>query len=63
MIEELFHLSQKFLRINKRDYIRYFLRTYPLKSRFSIVVGQRGVGKTTAMIQYILASCNNDIFY
>jgi len=62
MIEELFRLSQKFIRINNREYVRYFLRTYPLKNRFSIVVGQRGVGKTTAIIQHILSSYKNDIF-
>jgi predicted AAA+ superfamily ATPase len=62
MIEELFRLSQNFIRINNREYVRYFLRTYPLKNRFSIVVGQRGVGKTTVIIQHILSSYKNDIF-
>ncbi len=62
MIEDLFRLSQNFIRINNREYMRYFLKTNPLKSRFSIVVGQRGVGKTTVMIQHILASYKNDIF-
>lgn len=62
MIEDLFRLSQNFIRINNRGYIRYFLKTNPLKNRFSIVVGQRGVGKTTVMIQHILASYRNDIF-
>lgn len=62
MLESLFHLSQDFLRLNNRDYIRYFLRTNPFKSRFSIVTGQRGVGKTTAIIQHILSSYNNDYF-
>lgn len=62
MIEKLFSLSQNFIRINNREYVRYFLRTYPLKNRFSIVVGQRGVGKTTAIIQHILSSYKNDIF-
>jgi predicted AAA+ superfamily ATPase len=62
MLEELFSLSQNFIKINNREYIRYFLKTNPLKSRFSIVVGQRGVGKTTAMIKHILSSYDNDIF-
>lgn len=62
MIEDLFRLSQNFIRINNRGYIRYFLKTNPLKNRFSIVVGQRGAGKTTVMIQHILASYRNDIF-
>jgi predicted AAA+ superfamily ATPase len=62
MLEELFSLSQNFIKINNREYIRYFLKTNPLKSRFSIVVGQRGVGKTTAMIKHILSSYDNNIF-
>ena len=62
MIEELFRLSQNFIRINNREYIRYFLQIHPLKNRFSIVVGQRGIGKTTAIIQHILSSYKNDIF-
>ena len=62
MLEELIRLSQNFIRINNRAYIRYFLKSNPLKNRFSIVVGQRGIGKTTAMIQNILASYDNDIF-
>jgi len=62
LIDDLFRLSQNFIRINNREYIRYFLKANPLKGRFSIVVGQRGVGKTTAMIQHILASYRNDLF-
>ncbi len=62
MLEELFRLSQNFIKINNRDYIRYFLKSDPFKTRFSIVVGQRGVGKTTATIQHIAASYAGDIF-
>lgn len=62
MIEELFRLSQNLIKINKREYVRYFLKTHPLKSRFSIVVGQRGIGKTTAIIQHILSAYHNDLF-
>lgn len=62
MLEDLFKLSQNFIKIYNREYKRYFLKTYNLNNRFSIIIGQRGVGKTTAMIQYILSSYNNDIF-
>ncbi|MBI4652139.1 ATP-binding protein [Candidatus Desantisbacteria bacterium] len=62
MLEDLFRLSQNFIRIYKREYIRYFLKVNLLSNRFSIIIGQRGVGKTTAMIQYILSSYNNDVF-
>ena len=62
MIEGLFRLSQNFIRINKKEYVRYFLKKNPLKNRFSIIVGQRGVGKTTAMIQHVISAYRNDIF-
>lgn len=62
MIEELVRLSQDFIRLYNRDYVRYFLRENRLDSRFSLIVGQRGVGKTTAIIQHILASYRNDPF-
>lgn len=62
MLEELFRLSQNFLRTYRQDYVRYFLKSTPLKSRFSIIIGQRGIGKTTAMIQHILSYAKNDIF-
>jgi len=62
MIEDLFRLSQNFLTIYNRKYIRYFIKAHLLQNRFSIIVGQRGVGKTTAIIQYILRSYESDLF-
>lgn len=62
MLEDLFRLSQNFIKIYNREYKRYFLEANPLNNRFSIIIGQRGVGKTTAMIQYILSSYDNDVF-
>ncbi|MDH3973204.1 MAG: AAA family ATPase [Deltaproteobacteria bacterium] len=56
MLDELFRLSRNFIKISNREYERYFLKTSPLENRFSIIVGQRGVGKTTAIIQYLLSS-------
>jgi len=61
MLDDIFKLSQYFLKTFNKPYRRYFLDQYPLASRFSIITGQRGVGKTTAMIQKIL-SVHNDIF-
>jgi predicted AAA+ superfamily ATPase len=53
MLDTLFELSQSY-RVNYRqDYVRYFLKSEPLSHRFSIIVGQRGIGKTTAMLQYM----------
>lgn len=62
MIEELVRLSQDFIRFSNRNYVRYFLKANRLDNRFSLIVGQRGVGKTTAIIQHLLASCRNDPF-
>lgn len=62
MIDELFRLSQNFLKIHRREYVRYFLKTHTLEERFAIIVGQRGVGKTTAIVQHILAAYDEDLF-
>lgn len=56
MIDDLFALSQSFLRLRDRSFQRYFLKSHPLSTRFSLIVGQRGVGKTTVIIQHILAT-------
>jgi len=62
MLDAIFSLSQTFLRIRNREFKRYFLRDHPLTNRFSIIVGQRGIGKTTAMIQHLLASHGDDLY-
>jgi uncharacterized protein len=60
MLDDLIPLSQTFLRIRNRDFKRYFLRDQPLTNRFSIIIGQRGIGKTTVMIQHLLGRYNDD---
>lgn len=60
MLDDLIPLSQTFLRIRNRDFKRYFLRDHPLANRFSIIIGQRGIGKTTVMIQHLLEQYNDD---
>ena len=62
MLDDIFKLSSDFLKTFNKPYRRYFLDKYPLTSRFSIIIGQRGVGKTTTMIQKILSTNNDDIF-
>ncbi len=61
MIDELYNLSSHFLNIYDREYIRYFIKKHDLSNRFSIITGHRGVGKTTAIIQYILSRYNRDL--
>ncbi|MBI4041919.1 MAG: ATP-binding protein [Deltaproteobacteria bacterium] len=62
MLDLLFQISQEFIRMNTREYHRYFIRDVPLKSRLSILVGARGIGKTTLLVQYILKAYQNDPF-
>ncbi len=61
MLDELFKLSSHFLNIYDREYIRYFIKKHDLSNRFSIIIGHRGVGKTTAIIQFILSRYERDL--
>ncbi len=62
MIEELYRLSRQFLEIKHSSYRRYFIRTTPLSSRLSILIGPRGVGKTTTLVQMLLDFSQGDRF-
>ena len=59
-MEDIIRLSRNLLRIHNRNYLRYFLKKNSFQSRLSIVLGQRGVGKTTAMVQYLLQQTDGD---
>lgn len=60
MVEKLVELSRYYLKAYNRTYKRYFLRKHSLKGRFYIVTGQRGVGKTTALIQHMMDTYKPD---
>ena len=60
MLEELFIKSRDFININNFDYKRYFIKTKKLEHRLSIIIGSRGIGKTTTIAQYIKEYYNND---
>jgi len=53
MLEELFIKSRDFIAINNQEYKRYFIKNKKLEHRLSIVIGSRGIGKTTTVVQYI----------
>ena len=53
MLGTFFQLSQNYILNYQQAYVRYFLKTHDLSNRFSIISGQRGIGKTTAIIQYL----------
>jgi len=60
MLDDLIPLSHSFLRIRNREFKRYFLRDHQLTNRFSIIIGQRGIGKTTVMTQHLLEQYKDD---
>lgn len=62
MLDKLLEISHQFLKIKNFSYKRYFIRTTKLTHRMSIIVGQRGVGKTTTLIQLLLQKVNGDRF-
>lgn len=60
-MDALFHLSKFFLKTYHQSYPRYLMKRHPFSSRFSIIVGPRGVGKTTMIIQHLVSWVDNDI--
>jgi hypothetical protein len=59
-MEDLYRLSQTQLKVFNRPYRRYFLRSHDLKHRLCIILGPRGIGKTTAMVQHLLDTAGQD---
>jgi predicted AAA+ superfamily ATPase len=53
MLEQLEALSRRFVSETNRPFRRYFLDKWKLDQKLSIVVGQRGVGKTTCLVQHL----------
>ena len=64
MLETLFIKSRDFININNLEYKRYFIKTKKLEHRLSIIIGSRGIGKTTTVAQYIKEYYkNNEALY
>lgn len=59
-MEDLFRLSQTQLAFFNKPYKRYFLLSHDLNRRLCIILGQRGIGKTTAMAQHLLDVAEQD---
>lgn len=53
MISKLIQESKKFLQRNNLPYKRYFIKNNSIKHRLTIITGQRGIGKTTTIAQYM----------
>jgi predicted AAA+ superfamily ATPase len=62
VLDLVFEVSQTFLGARNQKYRRYFIQETNLNERFSILVGQRGIGKTTLLIQYLLDHSQGDLF-
>jgi len=62
MLEKIFETSQQFLKIKNFPYLRYFIKTVKLTHRMSVIAGQRGIGKTTTVIQLLLAKVEQNRF-
>ncbi len=62
MFEELQRLSHHFLEVKNSPYRRYLIRTTKFNHRMSIIKGQRGIGKTTTLVQLLLDFVDGDRF-
>ena len=61
MLDELFIKSNALIKLNNQKFKRYFIQTTDLTNRLSIVLGNRGIGKTTTLAQ--LADKNQGSLY
>lgn len=60
MHEKVVEISRHFLRIKNHKYRRYLICSKNFTHRISVIVGQRGVGKTTTLIQLLLEKVKGD---
>ena len=61
MLDQLFLKSNDLIRLNNHEFKRYFIDSKDLSHRLIVILGQRGIGKTTTLAQ--LASKNKDSLY
>lgn len=61
MLEQLYTVSQELIYLKNQAYRRYFFHEAMMfEHRLSILSGQRGIGKTTALVQKLLEHVNGD---
>jgi len=53
-IDAIYDCSRNFLMSLNKEYKRSFLGFSPFDARMAVLLGQRGVGKTTTLVQYLL---------
>ncbi len=65
MLDILFPLSDQFIEMQYRPYVRYFIHQHTFEHRLTIISGQCGVGKSTVLVQLLrtLNLPNRQILY
>ncbi len=63
MLTNLFRKSHLFVKNNNLNYRRYFIEKELLEHRLSIILGARGVGKSTTIAQYMSGYKKNEALY
>lgn len=63
MLNELFRKSHLFVKMNNLSYQRYFIKQVSLEHRLSIILGARGIGKTTTIAQYMSMYESSEALY
>jgi predicted AAA+ superfamily ATPase len=63
MLNRLFRKSHLFVKNSNLKYQRYFIRKEKLEHRLSIILGARGIGKTTTIAQYMSHYKQNEALY
>jgi predicted AAA+ superfamily ATPase len=54
-MQDLFELSMRIVKQKNRPFRRYLLNSANFETPLTVVQGQRGVGKTTLLVQYLLS--------
>lgn len=62
-MESLFQKQQTLLARTNLSFKRYMFGKFPWNSRMAGLVGARGVGKTTMLLQYIKEQKGTDLLY
>ncbi|RLA60529.1 MAG: 3-dehydroquinate dehydratase [Epsilonproteobacteria bacterium] len=63
MLDDLFIKSKQFVTNNNLKYQRYFIKKEALEHRLSIILGARGIGKTTTIAQYMSRYTQDEALY
>ncbi|MBE0509027.1 MAG: AAA family ATPase, partial [Marinospirillum sp.] len=59
-LDKLFPLSQAYIKNYHQPFRRYFLDSVGFHHRMNILIGQRGIGKTTVLIQHLMEASEGD---